>query len=411
MSHMCYICNKPYANKASLAAHKSRYHKTRDNNSNETHQSFGNDIPKFGENPNNDNLSESSENIEDNTKMKKRSHSSEESDTDNEVIVKRTKTKESNDEIVSKLVRVVAKLIKEMKQVHSAFGEVAKDIDKVEDQVDENKRNISSEIVFKQMDGSGLHMEMKRFYQKIMDENPNLIKDIKETKKSVDALQEHSFFKDYLKETNKVKKNIMIMEECFINAMEIRKLFNGDIEEINFKVKELQNAAQVANRILELSQIESLMLKAIMYSSKIQVMDLLDEWFIYLRLIFDRLPSDEDLKKKAKELTQEYKLIKEEKIENELGEDVDDQTSETSESDSEDADDEASEKSESDNGDNHVNEESVNGTEDNSKTIYEGDEDSQTENDDKSVTSKDESETHNEDIINVGDEVSDISKK
>ena len=136
------------------------------------------------------------------------------------------------------------------------------------------------------MDGNEIHIEMNRFYQKIMDENPNLIKDIKETKKTVDAIQKHNFFKEYLKETDKVKKNIMEMKECFINAMEIRKLFNDDIDEIKFKIKELQNAAQVAKTILELSEIEGLMLKTIMYSSKIQVMDLLDEWFIYLKLIF-----------------------------------------------------------------------------------------------------------------------------
>ena len=64
-----------------------------------------------------------------------------------------------------------------------------------------------------------------------------------------------------------------------------KKLFNDDIDEIKFKIKELQNAAQVAKAILELSEIERLMLQTIIYSSKIQVMDLSDERFIYLRLI------------------------------------------------------------------------------------------------------------------------------
>ena len=233
---------------------------------------------------------------------------------------------------------------------------------------------------------------------------------LKKLKKTVDAIQQHKFFKEYLKEDDKIKKNIMEMEECFINAMEIRKLFNDhDIDNIKFKIKELQNAAQVAKAILELSEIENLMLKTIIYSSKIQVMGFLDEWFIYLRLIFDRLPSDDDLKDVAKNFTKEYKLAKEEELKNESGEDTDGQTSESSESDSEDADDEASEKSESDNGDNHVNEESVNDADDNSKTIYKVDEDSQTENDDKSVTSKDESETSKDEseTYDVGDEVSD----
>ena len=96
---------------------------------------------------------------------RKRSYSSEESEDENEVIVKRKK-KDSNDEIISKLGRVVAKLIKEMKHVHRTFTKLDEDMDKVEDQVDENKRNISRERMFKQMDGSEIHMEMKRFYQK-----------------------------------------------------------------------------------------------------------------------------------------------------------------------------------------------------------------------------------------------------
>jgi hypothetical protein len=349
---------------------------------------------------------------------KKRTYSSdgsEESESDKNVKVKRIKIKksineESDGETISKLVRVAAKLIKDVNRIHTTFGKVAKDIDKAEDKIDETKRNISREMTFKEMNGGGIDMEMKQFYQKIMDENPNLIKDVKETKKTVDAIQEHKFFKEYLKEDDKIKKNIMEMEECFINAMEIRKLFNDhDINEMKFKIKKLQNAAQVAKAILELSDIESLMLKTIIYSSKIQVMDLLDEWFIYLRLIFNRLPSDEDLKHEAKNFAKEYRLDKEKELKNEPGEDTDGQTSETSESDSEDADDEASEKSESDNGDNLANEEPVNDTKDDNKTTYGGDEDSQTENDDQSVTSKDESESHDEDIINVGDEVSDIS--
>ena len=39
-----------------------------------------------------------------------------------------------------------------------------------------------------------------------MEENPNIFKDIKETMKTVDAIQEHTFFKEYLKENDKIKK-------------------------------------------------------------------------------------------------------------------------------------------------------------------------------------------------------------
>ena len=43
------------------------------------------------------------------------------------------------------------------------------------------------------MPGSGIHMEMKRFYDKIVDENPDLIKYLKETKKLLMRFQEHKF--------------------------------------------------------------------------------------------------------------------------------------------------------------------------------------------------------------------------
>ena len=58
------------------------------------------------------------------------------------------------------------------------------------------------------------------------------------------------------------------MEESFINTMEIREIFNGNVDEMRFKIKELQNAAHVAKAILELSETEELILKVIIYSSK-----------------------------------------------------------------------------------------------------------------------------------------------
>ena len=129
-----------------------------------------------------------------------------------------------------------------------------------------------------------------------MDENPNLIKDLKETRKTVDALQQHTFFKEQLKGDDKLKKELIKMEEAFINTMEIKELFNGNVDDIKFKIKEFQNAAHVAKAILELSETEELILKVIIYSSKIQVMDFLYEYCNHIKLIFSRLPSDDDLK-------------------------------------------------------------------------------------------------------------------
>ena len=132
---MCYDCNKSYANKASLASHISRYHRSKEN-SNKSEQKVLLPNPTFAD---------------DNRKRSRSSDVSEESDSENEVEIKRIKTKESNDdkcndEINHKLVRAVAKLIKEVNQIRTTFGKVAKDIDRAEDKIDENKRNINREF-------------------------------------------------------------------------------------------------------------------------------------------------------------------------------------------------------------------------------------------------------------------------
>ena len=159
MSHICYICNKSYANKASLATHKSRYHIAYDNNSNESEK----------------------------TRKRYRSNEdlSEQSDDENEVSLKKLKAEESNNEIIPKLVRAVSGLItdmeqvsktfdkveKGMKQIPITFSKIAKDMDEVEDKIYENKRNITREKMIKQMTGSGINMEMKRFYGKIVEKS------------------------------------------------------------------------------------------------------------------------------------------------------------------------------------------------------------------------------------------------
>ena len=324
MSLMCYICNKSYANKASLAAHKSRYHKEKD---------------KILNNP------LAPKEYDDITG--KRYHSNddlrEQSEGESVGSFKRTKTEESHDMIIPKLINVVSGLVKDMdqvsdkvdkltkgiKQVPILFEKVARDMNKVEDKIDVNKQNINRGIMFKQMDGSGMDKKIKQFYQKIIDQNPNVIEDVINTRKTVEAIEEHTFFKEFLKEDKKLKREVMEIEECFINSMEIRMLFNGDVEDIQFKIKELQNAAKVAKAILELSEEEKIILNTIIHSSKIKVMDLLDEWFYHIKPIFNRLPSDADLKYTATEIMKEYKSAKGNVGDNESNEDADDESSET----------------------------------------------------------------------------------
>ena len=137
MRVQCPLCNKSFANKNSLYTHKNKYHA----------------------------------NMDENEKTIKRHYSSEDmseqSEDESTVHFKRMKTEKSHNETVSKLVRVVAGLIREMKQVSKNFREIGKDMDEVEDKINENKRNINREIMFnKQMDGSGIDMDIKRFYKK-----------------------------------------------------------------------------------------------------------------------------------------------------------------------------------------------------------------------------------------------------
>ena len=48
------------------------------------------------------------------------------------------------------------KVEKVVKQIPTAFSTIAKDIDDVEDKINENKRNINRERLFKEMSGSGI---------------------------------------------------------------------------------------------------------------------------------------------------------------------------------------------------------------------------------------------------------------
>ena len=167
MEH-CDICNRSFKNKNSLNSHKSRFHKTVEKISKavggDTH-AFRGDIEK--------------------TKKRYRSNAefSEQSEDESEVSFKRSKGEESNDEIIPKLTRVVSGLVidmenvsgkvdgleKAMKQIPITFSKIAKDIDEAEDKIEENKQNINREKLFKEMSGSGIDLEMKKFYKKVME--------------------------------------------------------------------------------------------------------------------------------------------------------------------------------------------------------------------------------------------------
>ena len=114
MSFLCSICNKSYVNKNSLAAHKSRYHKRKEDSSNrvdgkDLSSAFGSVItPSRDVNRtryrNNQDLSDEAENMEDidNKRGFKRRRSVEETSTDSNL-----STEEDCDEYIKRVQREI----------------------------------------------------------------------------------------------------------------------------------------------------------------------------------------------------------------------------------------------------------------------------------------------------------------
>ena len=143
---------------------------------------------------------------------------------------------------------------------------------------------------------------------------------------------------------------------------------------------------------------------------------------------FNRLPSDEDLKLEAKQCMEEYKLLKEEEMKNESGEDTDDEAfviSETDSSDnedgenkgqdSEDADDEASEITEASDEYNKTeiqcSKESVKDTDNDNEGNSKGGEDLLNKKNEENVKSTYGSEADDDDIKDIDDGVSNTATK
>ena len=114
MSFLCYVCIKSYVNKNSLAAHKSRYHKRKEDSSNtvdgnDLSSTFGSVITSSRDvnrarYRNNQDISNKSENMEDidNKRGFKRRRSFEETSTDSNL-----STEEDCDEYIKRVQREI----------------------------------------------------------------------------------------------------------------------------------------------------------------------------------------------------------------------------------------------------------------------------------------------------------------
>ena len=69
----------------------------------------------------------------------------------------------------------------------------------------------------------------------------NLFKDIKETMKTVEAIQEHTFFKEYLKENNKLKGVDHISKKS--DGIPVRYVFRFHLNPILTAVKTMSGCS------------------------------------------------------------------------------------------------------------------------------------------------------------------------
>ena len=349
----CRIFNRNFSSKNSLNSHNSRFHKGRDSPTRDspTRDSSTRDSPTR-DSPTRDSTPRDSP-------TKKRQHINEdisnESGSENDQNFKRSKplaSNDPNDEKFSKLVRVAARLIKEVKQVPTTFSKVGEDMAKVINRVDKNEKNIHKEMVLKEMKGSGIDMEMKRFYHKMKDQIPNLFNEVKEIKSMVDINERYRIFDEELNRQKTLKKEIKQIEKSFIDVLEIRKLFDENNKEaMMFKIKELKNALKVALIILELSEEQKQLLGNLYNSSRLEAIDLLDVHFNNLKVIFEHFPMDEDLKYFAKIVIERHAADNEDMSEDESGEDADDEDTSDAESGKHDSTDEDSDASLNENDD------------------------------------------------------------
>ena len=320
MRLLCYICKKSYANKASLAAHKSRYHRSTEKISNGvdgkvllSQSTFGDSISSRGEHIK-ENLSDESEdtdeseNTDDSQKSKfkvknvmKKRYLTDEMSEDSEVEHKRGNKrmrsledilssnkpfKEQADEYLNNLQRE-NQTLSEANQKNRIARELEEQntADKEEtitelgkDQRNEpEKRNINTSI--RNVEGRCLIHEL------VLEDLEKKYKDLKDSQGYKEV----------------ISIGIPYMEIVLYNSVEIRDLFKeNNYKGIQFSIEKLRNAAKFASQFFtclgNITHEDHNLLDTLSESSIFDARSLLDQNYSSLKSMFTELPAFDILK-------------------------------------------------------------------------------------------------------------------
>ena len=313
MTFLCHVCNKSYVNKNSLAAHKSRYHKINEI----TSKPVDEDI-KRKRIQRNDYISDQADNtIKNKEIVKKRPLVMEETSDDSDVEINRgckrmrsfyeifndfnLSFKEQCDEYIKKLRFKAAQREKNRNE-------------KLDREIEKHNMNGKEESIVKLESDESEDWEERRRTPSIRDvEGRCLVHEV--ILESLEKKGDRRFKKIEDSIDNLYKENSFIgtpyIEMALYNAFEIRNLFMEDNHKaIQFKIKELRNAAWYASGLFEcvgnITEEEHSLLDNLRHASIFEARALLDENYEVLKSMLIQIPNLETLKSHFLKMKEEY---------------------------------------------------------------------------------------------------------
>ena len=263
MEVVCSICNKTYANRYSLAAHKRRYHKGKGKNAINIKKRY----------LNNELLSD-------------------ESETENERYIKRTKSDNSMLNDSSSINKSLTNYTKRLPKLVRIVGDILEDVKELKEAVSDNRSSVE---------------EVKDMEKQNFDLNSDMIGHGKKDENRLNEIGDdidHLFLLVTELEGSKIRKmsdyGIESMEKAFDNTLEMIELFQKNMyRDIKFKINKLRNAALVTLKILkksnELGKDNKKLLQKLSNASIFEAKDLLKNNIESLKSIFALLPEEEEL--------------------------------------------------------------------------------------------------------------------
>ena len=263
MEVVCSICNKTYANRYSLAAHKRRYHKGKGKNAINIKKRY----------LNNELLSD-------------------ESEIENERYIKKTKSDNSMLNDSTSINKSLSNYTKRLPKLVRIVGDILEDVKELKKAVSDNKSSVEE---VKDMEKQNFDLDSDMIGHGKKDENR-----LNEIGNDIDRL----FLLVTELEGSKIREmsdyGIESMEKAFDNTLEMIELFQKNMyRDIKFKINKLRNAALLTMKILkksnELGKDNTKLLQKLSNASIFEAKDLLKNNIESLKSIFALLPEEEEL--------------------------------------------------------------------------------------------------------------------